>query len=287
MRFFLGIVCLFLFQEVVFTVPSITVYVHGSQNATKFLSKDIWHCQKGLHHINELPKTSLFVQDAQLLQKGNPLLFNQEHYYTFGWSGKINFSVRKEAGQDLYHAIKILLKKYHQEHGAYPVVRIITHSHGGNIALNMVKELPFFENCKIKLELILLACPVQKVTESIINHPEISRSYNLYSTFDLIQKLDVYKYNERWFFPNRTFENAVKNCSQILVKVNGKRISHTDFCHSIMRHIPEILQTADAKMLTEGSCLECNIVDPGFVFYNGFNISKAMKATRKKIKNIK
>lgn len=285
MKLSLGVVCLFFFQEIVFTVPSITVYIHGSQNATKFLSKDIWHCQKGLHHINELPKSSLFVQDAQLLQQGNPLLFNVEHYYTFGWSGKIKFSVRQEAGHDLFNAIKGLLKRYYQEHGAYPVVRIITHSHGGNIALNMAKDLPFFNDCKIELELILLACPVQKVTENIINHPEISRSYNLYSTFDLIQKLDFYTYNGRWFLPNRTFETDAKNCAQILVKVNGKRISHTDFCHSIVRHIPEILQTADLKMNLKDSFLECNINDPGFVFYNGFNISKAMKATRKKHKN--
>lgn len=281
MRKILGAVCLF-FHTIMFSVPSITVYVHGSQNATKLLSKDIWYCKKGLHHINELPKSSLFVQDAELLQKGNPLLFNQDHYYTYGWSGKINFSVRKEAGQELYHALKTLLEKYYQEHGAYPVVRIITNSHGGNVALNMAQQLPFFENSKIELELILLACPVQKATEHIVNHPQISRIYNLYSTFDLIQKLDFYKHNGRWYFPKRTFETiGTCNCNQVLVKVNGKRLSHTDFCHSIVRHIPEIIGAVDDATVNDLCLLKYNIQDPDFVFYNGFNISKAMKASRK------
>lgn len=283
MKRLLGVISL-LFHGIIFSVPSITVYIHGSQNATKLLSKDIWYCQKGLHHINELPKTSLFVQDAQLLQQGNPLLFSAEHYYTFGWSGKIKFSVRQEAGQDLYNAIKKLLRSYYEEYGAYPVVRIVTHSHGGNIALNMAQHLPFFENCKIELELILLACPVQKVTEHIINHPEISRSYNLYSTFDLIQKLDFYKHNGRWYFPKRIFETTASNCYQILIKVNGKRLSHTDFCHSIVRHIPEIIGAVDEAIAKELYLAKYEILDPGFIFYNGFNVSKAMKASRKKVK---
>lgn len=285
MKYFLGVVCLF-FHAIMLCVPSITIYVHGSQNATKLLSKDIWYCQSGLHHVNELPKASLFWQDAQLLEQGNPLLFNANHYYTFGWSGKVKFSVREKAGKDLYDAVKKLLKTYYCQHGAYPAVRIITHSHGGNIVLNMVKELPFFDKCKIHLELIFLACPVQKVTESFIDHSEISRSYILFSTFDLIQKLDFYKYNNSWYFPKRTFDTQAKNCTQVLVKVNGKKLSHTDFCHSIVRHIPEILQAANAKYSTVDSCMECNIVDPGFLFYNGFNISKSMKAIRKKNKMI-
>lgn len=274
---------LLLLHMSIFTIPSITVYVHGSQNATKLLSKDIWYCQQGLHHVDELPSTSLFVQDAQLLQQGDSLLFNRAHYYTFGWSGKVNFAVREKAGRDLYDAIKILLHKYHQQYGTYPVVRIITHSHGGNIVLNMVKELPFFAGNTVELELILLACPVQKVTEKLINHPGIARSYVLYSTFDLIQKLDFYKYEGKRYWPKRMFEPETSNCSQVLVKVNGKRLAHTDFCHSIVRHIPEIVGAVNRAIAHELCLSEYDIQDPEFVFYNGFNISRAMKAARKKI----
>ena len=243
---------------------------------------NIWYCQKGLHHISKLPAESLFVKDALLLQHGNNAMFDMSHYYTFGWSGKINFAVRQKAGHELYEAIKDVLKKYYEQFGVYPVVRMITHSHGGNIALNMVQELPFFEGGKVELELIMLACPVQKVTENLINHPGISRSYILYSTFDLIQKLDLYKHEGKRYFPARTFEAAASsNCYQVLVKINGKRLTHTDFCHSIVRHIPEIISAVDQAVAKELYLMECNIQDPGFVFYNGFNISGAMKASRK------
>ncbi len=263
-------------------LPPITVYVHGSQHATKLLSKNIWYCHRGLHHISELPAESLFVKDAQLLCKSGDLRFKLDHYYTFGWSGKIDFTVRQKAGHELYEAIKNVLTKYYEQFGQYPVLRIITHSHGGNVALCMLQELPFFEGCNIELELVLLACPVQKVTENLINHPGISRSYVLYSTFDLIQKLDFYQYEGKRYWPARTFEAAESsNCFQVLVKVNGKRLAHTDFCHSVVRHIPEIICAVDQAVAKELYLMEYNIQDPGFVFYNGFNISGAMKAARK------
>lgn len=262
-------------------LPSITIYVHGSQNATKLLPKDIWYCGQGLHHISKLPKASLFVQDALLLQKGNSNLFDFEHYYTFGWSGKVNFDVRKKAGYDLFEAVQSLLMKYADQYGHYPTVRIITNSHGGNIALHMVEHLPFFKGEKIALELIMLACPVQKVTETLINHSGITRSYVLYSTFDLIQKLDFYTYEGKRYFPARTFASTASNCSQILVKVNGKRLTHTDFCHSIMRHIPEIIDAADKAIQKELYLTELDIQDPGFIGYNGFNILSAMRGERK------
>lgn len=262
--------------------PSITIYIHGSQNATKLLSKDIWYCQKGLHHINELPDSSLFLKDAQLLQQADSNRFNLEQYYTFGWSGKVNFNVRRDAGNKLYHELKELLQSYYQKYKTYPVVRIITHSHGGNVALCMVEQLPFFEEQAIELELILLACPVQKMTEYLIKSPLITRSYVLYSTFDLIQKLDWYTYEGKRYLPNRTFQATAPHCSQILVKVNGKRLTHTDFCHSMVRHIPEILKAVD-RTEEQGLCLTTyNIQDPEFVCYNGFNVVQSMRATRKK-----
>src|SRR5689334_14348299 len=83
-------------------VPYITVYIHGSQNSTKFLSKDIWYCPKGLHSISKLPDSSCLKKDAQILCKNNSQLFDIDHYYTFGWSGKISFKKREIAGHDLF-----------------------------------------------------------------------------------------------------------------------------------------------------------------------------------------
>lgn len=276
------LIFLLFFTYNLYSVPSITIFVHGSQNATKWLSKDIWYCQQGLHHINELPNSSCFVQDAKILAQKDPQLFNLEHYYTFGWPGFVNFTVRKQAGEQLYYALQALVQKYKKEYGVNPVVRMITHSHGGNIALNMLNHFPLNKGVSVELDLIILACPVQKVTESLIEHPAIKHSYVIYSTRDLIQCLDLYTYQGRYYFPKRTFATNTKRCTQVLVRVNGCKLTHTDFAHSFIRHIPEVMQAAKDK----SGCMEHNVIDPGFIFYNGFNIMTAMKGQRREIEHI-
>ncbi|MBI2353167.1 hypothetical protein HYV11_02915 [Candidatus Dependentiae bacterium] len=271
----------FLFMQnsiLISSLPMITIYIHGSQNATKLLSKNIWYCKKGLHHISALPESSLFVKDAQTLQAIDKNRFNLDHYYIFGWSGKIDFDIRKEEGISLYKAIKSLLHHYYQKDYSYPMIRIISHSHGGNVALHLIEEVVSSHEQNMKFEMILMACPVQKITESFINHSSIIRSIILYSTFDLIQRLDFYTYEGKRYWPKRTFQTGAKNCYQILLKVNQKRLAHTDFCHSVVRYIPEILEKIDNSFDEK----EYNIVDSKFIGYNGFNLIKAISGSRKK-----
>ena len=138
-------------------VPAVTIFVHGSQNSTKYLPRDIWQCQKGLHQVGDLPDSSCFLKDAKLLQQCDENKFPLEHYYTFGWLGKVDFKVREQAGKQLFDDLQQLLQQYKSQYGVYPTVCLITHSHGGNVALNMLKHFPILAEEIICLELIMLA----------------------------------------------------------------------------------------------------------------------------------
>lgn len=59
-----------------------------------------------------------------------------EFYYTFGWSGLISQQRRRKEAIRFYNILIEEIEKYKKE-GITPKVRIITHSHGGNVALNM------------------------------------------------------------------------------------------------------------------------------------------------------
>ena len=289
---------------------TVNVYVHGTQQfGSKMLPEDIWYCEQGLHHISHLSDDSMMVKDAQLMhdyeqtwkariqndpivrrlssqsdrfeQKKNSLEFDIDHYYTFGWSGQLSFDAREQAGNALYQELKILLQKYKQEYAVYPKLRIITFSHGGNVALNMVKNLPYLDGEKVELDLVLIACPVQKVTEYLINNPFISGSYVIYSTWDLLQVADYYTYNGNTYFPNRTFDTKTTNCYQILVSVNNTSLSHIELCHAFMRHIPKVLQATRRKDRLPWTFTKYDIRDDGFVFYNVFNMLSVMRAERK------
>lgn len=255
--------------------PSITIYIHGSQVATKLLpKKDLWFCKQGLHHISNLPNSSMYVRDAHLLHKGDSAIFDKRHYYTFGWPGKVDFACRKKAGSELYVALKQLLEHYHAQYNQYPAVTIITHSHGGNVALHMVENLPFFAQESVALRLILCACPVQKATEHLITNPYVSWIYNLYSTADFIQTLDFYSDNGDWRFPKRIFHVNISNCTQILVKINDKALGHVDLWHTIIKHIPAIMHFAQEK----SGHIHYNTIDPDFCFFNGLNLEDALSA---------
>ncbi|MCB9492966.1 MAG: hypothetical protein H6679_01705 [Epsilonproteobacteria bacterium] len=57
-------------------------------------------------------------------------------YYTFGWSGLISQNSRRFEAIRLYNALSQELEDYHTR-GIYPKIRLLTHSHGGNVCLNL------------------------------------------------------------------------------------------------------------------------------------------------------
>lgn len=282
----------------------ITIYVHGTTTklGLKLLSrfcKDVTFGQPGIHHFDELPDISLLLKDAQILQAADPKRFDAAHFYTFGWSGSLSFKAREKAGKHLYDDAILLLKDYQKKYGKIPKLRIWTFSHGGNVALNMVKRLPFFEDQKIHLELLLVAVPVQKVTEKLIEHPDISQSYVISSTRDLMQVLDTYKFEKKRYLPVRFFNTTAQNCHQIKVIINNRGLGHSDLLRSFTIHLPSALNFADQasvckiKLLPEifdqksssshkPEIVMYSIQDSQFRFFNFFNLKECVRGQRKK-----
>lgn len=60
----------------------------------------------------------------------------KNYYYTFGWSGLISQNSRRFEAIRLYNALGQELEKFHHT-GIKPKIRLIAHSHGGNVCLNL------------------------------------------------------------------------------------------------------------------------------------------------------
>lgn len=272
----------------------VTIYVHGTitKFGLKFLSKfcpDVCYGAPGVHHIDNMPENALFRRDAEKLSFCDVKRFDLKHFYTFGWSGALSFSEREKAGKRLYEGVKHLLEEYKEKYGFYPKIRIMTFSHGGNVALNMVSHLPFFNDEHIHLELLIIASPVQKVTEHLIEHPEIDFIYTIASTCDVLQVADNYKYEKKRYFPERFFKTNKNNCCQMKVFVNGRGLGHLDLLRSFMIHVPDCLNIADAYLATQKSIIDTKlkiidikIKDDKFRFYKGYNLMPCVYGKRKK-----
>jgi len=59
-----------------------------------------------------------------------------DYFYTFGWSGLLSQNSRRFEAIRFYNALSQELEKFHRN-GIYPKIRLIAHSHGGNLGLNL------------------------------------------------------------------------------------------------------------------------------------------------------
>ncbi len=236
-------------QEPSPATPYITVWVHGSRAGivTKHILKNMFHAPDGLLLANDFACKYHLRKIAESLAQADPINYPQEHIYLFGWSGDLSFEVRRATAERLYEQISVLVADYTQKFGKRPRLRIITHSHGGNVALNLAAVAP--QTTKLHIdELILLACPVQAATACYIASPLFGEVFAFYSTFDFFQVADpqgIYKHNgSRPLFSRRKFAPCEK-LSQVRVMMDGRALMHIDFVllpfisrlPGIMRHV--------------------------------------------------
>ncbi len=159
-------------------------------------------------------------------QHVNPAI--NETFFTFGWNGLLSQAERRLEAVRFYNELSNLLKTYH-DRGVKPKVRLIAHSHGGNVCANLagiytilhkkkasvdhdlLKDyLELFDNLETikkdkkhkelytrptnkKLhvdELIIYGTPIQDETEPFFFSPFFGKVFNLYSDNDSIQAAD-------------------------------------------------------------------------------------------------
>lgn len=226
----------------------LTIFIHGTlfNSATAMLVHAI-DCPFGLNCAQAQGNKYLMGRIPYILNDASSKDFPLDNFYLFGWSGKLSFDERKKAAFDLYQSIKNYRGK----------ITIIGHSHGCNVAMHLAQIAQDDNNQNFCIDrLILLAGPVQHVTEIYIQSPAFKKIYSFYSTADITQVADpqgLYKETKKVntgkqinFFSNRTFEFNPK-LSQIRVLFNGCSISHIDFIlESFIKKLPKIIETVDA-----------------------------------------
>jgi hypothetical protein len=246
-------------ETIIDSPPPITVWVHGTLIFRTPAYYKIFKNRSCLVHAQSLPENHHFKVLADTITERDPEHFSAEEFYIFSWSGKLLHQERINASEKLYNDLVALTIEYQKKYNCYPVIRIITHSHGGNVALNMakIKDQPF--PLRIK-SLILLACPVQDRTMHFINTPLFERVYSLYSSFDLIQiiapqfhqnrPVDLMPLKKRRRYKMPLFSSRVfphhPHVMQAKIKIDHYPISHTRFSTTEFAQIlPNILQTLD------------------------------------------
>lgn len=166
---------------------------------------------------------------ASIFDKIDHLTSPADHknlYYTFGWSGILSYTRRYEDSRELYCSLRDLIKKLNSEN-IFPKIRIIGYSHGGSLGLNLgaLRQFEFPQDSFLINELILLGTPIQESSKSLIWMPIFEKIYNIYSSGDHVQRIDIF--NTRNILSQKRFSgNLPQNLTQIELNLIGKPFRH-------------------------------------------------------------
>jgi hypothetical protein len=234
-------------------VCPLTVWVHGTRLFSNPILWRFFHKNPGLAHINEIDQKHHTNRIGTTLFEADSKQFPKQSLYRFGWSGKLSARVREESAEELYTQLCILSDQWRAKHLCAPAITLITHSHGGNVALNLAKiHQKRHHNIRI-VRLVLLACPVQKETCEYILDPLFEQVYSLYSSLDLVQVVDPQGlhhwlkqhkvqspfFSERTFMPHNTLRQAK-------IKCNGRGLFHAEFMFPhFLATLPAVLSIMD------------------------------------------
>lgn len=224
------------------TSPPITIWIYGTLLLKKSFFYTYFDGITGLKKASELFKSPKYPgKIARWISNQKIISFPLETFYFFGWTGKLNNSERWNAAQILHTQLKQLISDYQSTFGHYPQIRLICHSHGGNVALYLA-QLEENNPSNIIIEnLVLLACPVQRCTIKYIEAPLFKKIYALYSSLDVIQVLAPQHPYYRPFSAKRFPTNS--KTIQAKIKINGHALLHTSFTKQrFVRLLPTILK---------------------------------------------
>lgn len=264
--------------------PIITIWIHGTMPEYIFPPivylnleqiTNFFYCKPGLHRAVTYADKYHHKDIALALSKAAPQEYPIESFYIFGWSGKLDHEERTKAAQLLLKRMRTVIKRFEKRYNQTPYVRIITHSHGGNVALNLAQA-------KRKTdgpidELILLAIPVQHDTQKFANDPCFKRVYSLHSHGDLLQVADPQGWPTWWqiikdtvkvhtfkkvqssvkllgekdLFSDRHFKPH-KNIIQAQVLFDKRNLFHIEFLFlSFIENMPGVLKKLNNKSLRD------------------------------------
>jgi hypothetical protein len=239
--------------------PTLTVWIHGTKFSLDTLFKEVFDAKPGLKHIKELPAKNRIVLRMKALTDHCAEFFPYESVYCFCWSGKLNTRERQATAEKLHQTLYDLMNDYEKEFKCRPKIRLVCHSHGANVALNLARINAQKDN-KITIDsLILFACPVQCETKEYVFDPMFEKIYSLYSPLDWVQIVapqwacrfknvngETEERVSQWLpLSERRFSHA-PSLRQAWVKINNRALSHADFTtQRFLRCMPVLLETMD------------------------------------------
>jgi hypothetical protein len=252
-------------DSVIPATKKITIFVHGTSqtvNSIRFIPflYDVVSMRlrtpEGLLHYKELPEYHTFIKCATSLHGTAPREFPLETFYFFGWSGKLSPKERKKGAYKLYAAIKTL-QSSPEFHDAE--ITIITHSHGGNVALYLGSIIEENQDTALKIKrLILTGCPIQDETEGYAQSPLFETIYNLYSVIDFLQVADPQGLEHQRtkhitsLFSRReiALDPMPSNIKQAAIRLNGYPLHHIDFIRPpFHKELPYMLEILDNECM--------------------------------------
>jgi hypothetical protein len=233
---------------------NVTIWIHGTKTTSLKLPfkriRQFFDCQPGLNPSNLLDENYHMRTIAKTISNSDSDRFPEEDFYLFGWSGQLSFEAREQAAEELYTALIKLLVQYTHRDSHMPSLRIITHSHGGNVALLLAEIMEKRQQYFPIDELILLACPVQDRTANLPGSHIFKKVYSIYSAGDLFQIGDpqgAYKNVPAETFLSRRHFPPQENLRQAIVKFNRRSLMHIEFIlPRFLTLLPDILDEIDA-----------------------------------------
>lgn len=223
------------------TRPPITIWIHGTlpeyifpplRYITIESLTNFFYCKKGLNKASSYAKKYHHYDIAKTLASSDPRHFPFDQFYIFGWSGKLGTSERLAAAQQLAQSVSQLINKYKKQYKQEPYLRIITHSHGGNVALHLA-DIIATDLTRVD-ELLLLAIPVQHETEDLAKSPLFKKIVSLHSHWDLLQVADPQGWPTWWQSIKETFKvHTQKKFNEMVQTMESNDLfSHRHFLKS-------------------------------------------------------
>jgi len=236
--------------------PPITVWIHGTNLIRRPIFYSIFNGKATLKQAYSFDSDQSFYTIAKSIAVSNSEKFPLDTFYIFGWSGRLRAQEREDAAKQLYQDLQSIIAIYLQKYHTYPIIQLINHSHGGNVALNLAKVKDPIDTQFSIASLVLLACPVQIQTMDYICNPIFKQVYVLYSGIDMLQVLApeiVYQNNTKQkirsykipTFSSRRFP-LKPHIIQAKVKINKHALLHTKFTKpKFLTMLPLILTELD------------------------------------------
>jgi hypothetical protein len=250
--------------------PVINVWIHGTKFMRCETYKKVFNGMPDIKHVKDFPSAHKIQFHMRLLNRDAPHIFDYNSLYLFGWSGRLSTHERYWAALILYQKLVALRQHYRQKFNVDPIIRLITHSHGGNVALNLARIHALRKDTLSIDALVLLACPVQYETKKLVESDLFKKRYALYSSLDMVQVMApefVYRMRDdegsiigsclRLLpFSERCFD-AHMPVRQAWIKINGHAITHASFTTTkFLRTLPQLLETLDELYEEHQSVLE-------------------------------